>query len=126
MTDRDTAQIRVTGARELTRAMRAAGVELDDLKDANIAVGSIVLAAAQPPRRTGALAASGRVARARARARVTYSKPYAAPIHWGWPARHITANPWLSRAAQSTEATWLSTYLAALERIVANIQKEGA
>jgi hypothetical protein len=114
----ESAQIRITGARELTRAMREAGEELDDLKAANTAAASIVLNAANPPRRTGRLAASGRASRARARARVTYSKVYAAPIHWGWPRRGIEGNPWLSRAAQSTEPVWRATYVQALNQIV--------
>jgi hypothetical protein len=112
------AQIRIVGARELTAAMRAAGEDLNDIKAANIEAASIVLAAADPPRRSGRLAASGRAGRARARARVTYSVPYAQPIHWGWPRRGIAANPWLSRAAQATEPTWTATYLDAVNQII--------
>jgi hypothetical protein len=117
----ETAQIRIVGARELTRAMRDAGEDLDDLKAANTAAANIVLAAADPPRRTGRLASSGRASKARARARVTYSKVYAAPIHWGWPRRHIEANPWLSRAAQATEPTWTETYFGAVNQIVERV-----
>jgi hypothetical protein len=118
----DFAQVQVRGARKLTRAMRQAGVELDDLKAANMAVGGIVLSAANPPRRTGRLAASGRVGRARSRARITYSRPYAPPIHWGWPARNIEANPWLAMAAKVTELAWLRVYLAALDDIVNQVE----
>jgi hypothetical protein len=122
----EVAQIRVVGARTLVKAMREAGTDLDDLKAANMAVGAVVLAAANPPRRTGRLAASGRVARARSKASVTYSRVYAGPIHWGWPRRGIPANPWLSQAAQRTEGTWTEVYLRAINQIVDDIQGQGA
>jgi hypothetical protein len=44
--------------------------------------------------------------------------PYAGPIHWGWPRRHITARPWLADTAARTQPTWEATYLAALEHII--------
>jgi hypothetical protein len=39
------------------------------------------------------------------------SVPYAPPIHWGWPARNIAAQPFVSQAAQATESQWLPVYL---------------
>ena len=119
-------QVEVRGARDLTRAMCDAGVDLKDLNQANQRVAEIVLSAANPPRRTGRLASSGRAGRARSRARVTYSAPYAAPIHWGWPRRHIEANPWLSRAAQVSEPVWQAAYLAAVNQIVDQVEEAGA
>lgn len=117
MAAEDFTRIEVHGARELAAAMRAAGVALSDLNEANQAAGSVVLSAANPPRRSGKLAASGRVGRARSRARVTYSKVYAPPVHWGWPRRHIDPNPWLSIAAKVTEPAWQAIYLGALQDV---------
>jgi hypothetical protein len=48
--------------------------------------------------------------------------PYAGPIHWGWPARHIKAQPWLADTAASTQSTWEGTYLSALEHIIDSIE----
>lgn len=36
--------------------------------------------------------------------------PYAGPIHWGWPARNIRPQPFLTLAAQATESEWLPEY----------------
>jgi hypothetical protein len=109
--------VRVEGLATLTRTMRKAGEDLTDLKDANARAAAIVVSAAagMAPRRSGALAGSIRGTRAVGRARVQAGRasvPYAAPIHWGWPARHIAANPFLSDAARATEGKWVPLYLA--------------
>jgi hypothetical protein len=109
--------VQIEGLNALARTMRKAGEDLADLKDANRAAGDIVAsaAAAMAPRRTGRLASSIRPARAAGRASVMAGRasvPYAPPIHWGWPARHIAAQPFLSNAAQQTESIWLPKYLA--------------
>lgn len=38
------------------------------------------------------------------------SVPYAGPIHYGWPAHGIEANPFVTDAAQATEPLWLPKY----------------
>lgn len=119
--------ITVAGGRQLRATMRRAGVELTDLTDANRAVASTVATAAAPstPRRTGRLAASVRPGATQTQAIVRAggaALPYALPIHWGWPRRHITAQPWLSRAAQDTEPGWLPIYQTAIDRIIDKIR----
>lgn len=119
--------VEVDGLRNLRRTLTAAGVSLQDLKDAHAEVARVVVRAAEPhtPRRTGALAASLRgsgtqtaaVARA-GRAAV----PYAGPIHWGWPRRHIKAQPWIYDAAVASQDQWTGTYLSALEHIIDSIE----
>lgn len=107
--------VRVVGAAQLRRTLRAAGRELDDLKDANAAAAAYVAAVARTtaPRRSGRLASSLRGNRAAGRARVSAggaSLPYAGPIHWGWPARGIEPQPWVSEAAEQTQPVWLGMY----------------
>lgn len=119
--------VRVEGARELRRTLRRAGVSVEDLKDANAAAGNIVAAAGRgsAPRRSGALAPSVRASRAAASATVRAGgarTPYAGVIHWGWPAHHISARPWLSEAATSTEAAWTAAYEAGVEKLLATIK----
>lgn len=123
-----TGGVRVEGARELRRTLRKAGHDLNDLKDAHQAAGSIVLNDARPrtPRGfTGRLQASQRQARAATFAEVRAGNarvPYAGPVHWGWPARNIAAQPWLADSAKRTEPQWTAAYEAAVNRVLDTIQ----
>jgi len=119
--------LQVDGARQLRASLRRAGLSVQDLKDAHRAVAETVKAEAAPraPRRTGRLAASVRASGTQSAAIVRAGKkavPYAGPIHWGWPARNITAQPWLAETAQRTEHKWTATYLDALEHIIDTIE----
>lgn len=122
--------VQVEGAARLRRTLRQAGGDLSDLKAANRAAAGTVstAAAAAAPRRTGRLAASVRasgtnsagVVRAGNNRKTVSGVPYAGVIHWGWPARGISANTFLTDAAQATEPVWVPAYEAAL---MAAIQK---
>jgi plasmid stabilization system protein ParE len=119
--------IRVVGGRRLRSTLRSAEGDLEDLKAANAAAAAIVAAyaTATAPRRTGRLAGTIRGNRAAGRARVSAgyaSVPYAGPIHWGWPARNIPAQPWISRAAQTTEPRWLPAYQRDIERVLTHVK----
>lgn len=123
----DANTVRVVGLPRLVATLRAAEVDLDELKVATSAAGQIVLAAATAtaPRRTGRLASSGKASKNRRRATITFGAaavPYAGPIHWGWPRRHIAANPWVSKAAQATEPTWTQAYVRELDAILARVE----
>jgi len=120
--------VRVEGLAQFVRAMKAAEVDVDDLKDANQAAGAIVLNAAQAraPRRTGALAGSGRANRAVRKAVIRFGSarvPYAGPIHWGWPRRHIRPQPFALDAAQASEPVWLGIYARELVKIAAEVER---
>lgn len=122
----DTAVVKIEGLGRLRAALRRAGLELADLKEANAAAAALVAtaASARAPRRTGRLAASIRGNRAVSRATILAggaAVPYAAPIHWGWPARHIEANPFISEAAQATESAWVPAYEAEILRVVDSV-----
>lgn len=115
------AVVQVRGLRELRRDLRKIGDDLRDLKAVNAAVAALVAVAgtSRAPRRTGRLAGSVRGNRAAGRATVSAggaSVPYAGPIHWGWPARGIEAQPFLSDAALATESAWLPLYEAGIEK----------
>lgn len=120
MTDRQ-AGVQVEGLARLRRDLRALGDDLGDLKKANEDAARIVAeaASARAPRRTGRLAASLRPARATGRASVLAGSgavPYAGPIHWGWAARKIEANPFALEAAEATRPAWLPVYERELQR----------
>lgn len=119
--------VKVEGARQLRATLRRAGVDLTDMKDANASVAAYVAtaSASAAPKVSGRLAASVRGNRAAASAVVRAggaAVPYAGPIHWGWPKRNITANPFMSATAEATEPTWVDMYMSAVDRIVASIK----
>lgn len=116
--------LRVDGARELRASLKRAGISVQDLKDAHKEVAELVKREAQgptAPRRSGVLAGSIRAAGTQSAAIVRAGSarvPYAGPIHFGWPARNIKAQPWISEAAESTEPQWAREYMDALETII--------
>lgn len=120
--------VQIDGAREFRRAARAAGLDLKDLRQVHKAVAGIVVNRAKgwAPTRTGALAASIRagatqtaaIVRAGNNRKSRTGVPYANPIHWGWRARGITANPFLSYSAQNTESKWLQEYNDKIEKLL--------
>jgi hypothetical protein len=119
--------VKVDGLRTLRRTLKAAGVDLQDLKQAHAQVADIVLRTAQPhaPHRTGRLASSMRASGTQSAAVVRAGRasvPYAGPIHWGWPKRHIKAQPWIHDAAVASREQWTGKYLAALEHIIDQVE----
>jgi hypothetical protein len=122
--------IGVDGLNSLKRSLKAAGVELQDLKDAHAAVAATVVRAARftpknPARSTGALAASVRGAGQAGAAVVRAGRaslPYTQPTHWGWPSRHVTAQPFVWDAIANTQEQWLGEYERALRQIINDIE----
>lgn len=119
--------VQVEGARQLRATLAKAGVDLADLAEANAKVSGYVAqqAAAKAPRKSGRLAASVRGNRAKSQAVVRTggaSVPYAGPIHWGWPARHIPANTFVVDAAHDTEPEWVAMYLDAVQEVVNQVK----
>lgn len=119
--------VEVDGGRRLRSTLRKAGSDLGELKAAHAAAAALVTAAAQAraPRRSGTLAGSVRGSGTKTAAIVRAGGarvPYAQPIHWGWPARHITANPFITEAAQATEPAWADTYRREVDRILDDVK----
>lgn len=124
MTD---AGVRVEGARELRKSLKAAGVEMADLKAVNANVAAMVASAASAaaPRKSGRLAASVRGNKAVATARIsagTAGVPYAGPIHWGWPARNIEPQPFIADTALALQDQWVGLYEAGIADILAKVE----
>lgn len=121
------AVVEVEGAKELRRTLKQAGADMSDFTQANRDAAAIAstAAAARAPRRTGALAASVRAGASRTQGVIRAGGarvPYAGPIHWGWPARHISANPFATMAASATEPQWVPVYMARLEVIISKVR----
>lgn len=121
------AGIKVEGARELRASLRRAGEDLSDLKAAHAAASGVVVAASRirAPHRSGRLAGSVRGSGTATKALIRaggVSVPYANPIHWGWKARGIAAQPFITDAAQNTEPVWTVLYERQVELIVNRIR----
>jgi len=118
------AVVQVEGRKQLAASMKAAGLKLNDLSAANRAAAQVAApaAAAAAPVRTGRLAASVRGSGTRAAARIVSRLPYAAPIHFGWPARDIAPQPFAFDAAQQTEPQWHEVYQHHIDQILARIR----
>jgi hypothetical protein len=119
------AAMKVHGGRRLRSTLKKAGADMTELSDLHQRIASLVAAAARPPVRSGRMARTLKPRRRRTSAVVTAgsnSVPYALPIHWGWPARNIRRNTWLTDAAHATEPRWAALYEDELVRIVETVQ----
>ncbi len=125
----DAGRLRVDGARELRRTLRAAGRNMDPLKATHLKVAKIVDAAADRdplrPVLSGDLDYSSRAAGQVGAAIVRAGRarvPYAGPIHWGWKKRHIVGQPWIYNAAKDTSDEWLAVYLDGVKKVLNTVE----
>ena len=123
-------RLRVDGARELRAQLKAAGQDLQDLKDAHKKVADVVAKEAAPdapvgPPEGGHLKDTMRTAGTQSAAIVRIGRarnPYAGPIHWGHRSRGITAQPWVYDAAKRTSDHWVGIYTDAVQDILNTVE----
>jgi len=116
-------EFRITGLRETLRAMEKAGADAESMRDLMHAIGMTVVHAANPPRVTGTLAGTLRAGRGKTKAVVragTAAVPYAGPIHYGWPARNIAPQPFLTAALQAQQTRILDQLDDGIGEIIKN------
>lgn len=121
------AAVRIDGLRTLQRQLKAAGLDLQDLKDAHTRVVDVVLADAERlvPRRTGRLAATIRGSATPSYSIVRAGRaavPYAAPIHWGWRAHNIQQQPYLLDAIEKNRDEVTGIMLHKLQQVIDTIE----
>ncbi|MFT3877423.1 MAG: hypothetical protein QM708_13520 [Propioniciclava sp.] len=119
--------VKVEGAAQLRRTLRKAGIDISTLKAAHAQAGKIAAGGGQDqaPRRTGRLASTIRSSGTSTGSiiRAGYARvPYANPIHWGWPRRNISPNPFLTDGAQQTEPEWIEVYQAAIDEALNQVK----
>lgn len=119
--------MKVEGARELRKTLKAAGDDLHELRDTHKRVAQQVVPVARTyaPKRTGRLAGSIRPAGTKTAAIVragSKAVPYAGVQEWGWGRRNIRAQPYLTRAAKQTEPAWTRTYEVSVQAILAKVK----
>lgn len=119
----DGTRVRVEGLRTTLRAMQKAGAAAEDMKELMHSIGTLVVQAATPPVLTGRLSTTLRAGRGKTKAVVRAGgarAPYAGVVHYGWPARNIPANPFLTEALQRTRPAILQ----ALDKGLADLLRE--
>lgn len=118
--------IEVEGARELRAALKRAGDDASDLKDAHHAAGEVVVTEARSivPHLSGRLEGTIRASRAKASATVKAGGagvPYAGVQHFGWPAHGIEAVPFLYDALDRRRGEVVKAYEDAVAKITDRI-----
>lgn len=110
--------VKLQGAKKLRSTLKAAGLDMKDLSALNRQAAQTVLPVAKSLAPTGSPVNGhikttirvGATQKAGVIRAGTNTRPYAGPIHWGWPARNITAQPWIADAAKQTEGRWVDIY----------------
>lgn len=121
---------KVEGAARLRRSLGKAGADMAELTATNKKAAGIVADRARQkapvgPDFGGHIRDTVRAGATRKTAVVRVGNkrmPYGNPQHWGWPARNIAANPWVSEAAQETESQWVDVYYGGLVQIINSIE----
>ena len=116
-------RVRVTGIKQLALKMRKAGADLTQMNTIMHTLGEIVVHAAVPltPYRTGRLAGTVRAGAGRTKAVIRAggaATPYAGVIHYGWPARNIEPQPYLTDARGRTRPTVLAEFDRAVSQLI--------
>lgn len=106
----------------LARNTTRAGAALADLEAVNAEAGRIVLARANPPRKSGATAA-GMFARVTEASTVMASTtPYWTFVHWGAPRAHVKAQPFILSAVRATTSEVATLYTEHARRSLALVK----
>ena len=119
----DGARVEITGLRSTIRDLQRMGVEAEELKDLMGSIGDLIADAARPlaRRATGTMAGSIRPGRVKTRAVIRAGGariPYAGVQHYGWAARNITPNPYLTQALQARQAAVFAELDKGLQRLI--------
>lgn len=118
------AEIKVEGARELRRQLKAIDKALvKEMTALHKEVGEPVAARARStvPARTGRLGATIKAGGTQTSARIQAggaAVPYAGVIHYGWPRQNIEPQPFLVDALTANEAQIIAQYEQAIEELI--------
>lgn len=116
----------ILGLREVQRDLNKLGNDTkNEMKETHKEAAEVVVMGAKRlvPYRTGALAASIRALATKSSGRVragSASVPYAGPIHFGWPARAITPNPFIYDALDDRRDDIRELYEERIDELIRN------
>ena len=128
-----TTRLTVSGARELRSALREMGADLGDMKSINQKIADMVADEARsrvPMGPTGNLRGSivGRGLKTRGYVKAGTTKrgnvPYAGPIHFGWPVRNISPQPFLYDALDSRGSEVFDMYAKRVGDLVQRVETD--
>lgn len=104
--------VEVQGADEVAATMKQCAHDLADMSDANRQAADIFVEASRPmaPHRTGRLASATFAQWEKDSAGFVNDEPYFGPIHYGWPAHNIEAQPFVDEATDATTDQWMAVY----------------
>ena len=122
--------VQVSGAKEFRAKLHQMGIELQDFKTINKLIAENVASDARgrAPVVTGTLAGDIRGGGTKTRAYVSVGRkriPYAGPIHFGWPARNIQANPFLYEAIDSRADDVREVYAKRVDELAMRTRTDG-
>ena len=105
-------RLRIEGLNATLRKLSKAGADAGDMKALMHSIGMLVVNAANPPiGATGKLSGSLRAGKGKTKAVVRAGgarAPYAGVVHYGWPARNIAPNPFITNALQAQQGNALA------------------
>lgn len=118
----------VVGQKRFVQTMRKAGADMDELKGVNRDAAEIALPAVRnlaPRGKTGRLAGSLRVGATKRAGIIRAGRkavPYAGPINYGWPARHIRSRLFVNNGVASSESQWQQVYKDFIEKTMDQVK----
>jgi hypothetical protein len=116
--------VRVEGVERLTKTLDQAAADLDDLSAVGDDLERSLLPqiVARTPRRTGRLRGSVRAKATKSGVEFGSAVVYAAPIHWGWPARHIAAQRFVWDVVTGQTDAVVAKYQKGADRVLAKVE----
>lgn len=95
-----------------------------DLRPAHAAAGAVMVPAARDaaPVVSGALGNSVHVVVGVSSFELVSDKEYAGVVHWGWPKRHIEAQPFLVEAARRTDSQATAVVATGFDKVLHTIK----
>lgn len=114
--------VEAKGLPQLVESLSHAADQLDDLSEPVGEAVRVIGQFARPPVRSGRLASSISYQSGPHLGTVTWGVIYAPPIHYGWRARGIRAQPWGVIAAKSAEGTWADLFTQKVDTITEGVK----
>lgn len=118
--------VQVTGAKEFRAALKRMNGDLRDMQRTNKAATQPVAETARDlvPRITGTLQGTIRATATQTKGMVlagSRAVPYAGPIHFGWPRRNISPQPFIYDAADKRRDDVVAIYNGRVEELVRRV-----
>lgn len=116
------ATVYVEGLSQVLAKLRAAGDDLEDMRELNHRLGKLVISNARPPRDSGELAGTLRAGKGKTKAvvRAGYKSrgAHAGVVHYGNPHRGSRSNPFLTDALKRSQRRVLTELVKGIDALL--------